>query len=235
MKLSIILPSYNEEENVPLILDKFSNIIKRGDIEVIIVNNGSTDNTENILKELLPKYSFLKVVKVDVNQGYGFGILSGLKAAQGEYIGWTHADLQTDLADVIKALEIIEAKGSPKNIYVKGKRKKRPFFDTFFTVGMSFFESLLLKTFLWDINGQPNIFHRTLFESWENPPYDFSLDLYAFFTAKKQNYEILRFDVILPERIHGSSHWNTGLGSKLKLIERTMDFSFNLKKEFNKK
>lgn len=145
MKLSIIIPCYNEEKNIPLILSGFLEVIKRDDIEVIIVNNGSKDASGEILKDLLPKCRFLKIVEIKVNQGYGFGILSGLKEAKGEYIGWTHGDMQTSPDDVTKALEIIEKAGNPKKIYIKGQRKGRPIFDNFFTLGMSIFESL----FFW--------------------------------------------------------------------------------------
>ena len=101
MKLSIIIPCYNESKNIPLILEKFESVIKRDDVEVILVNNGSTDNSQMVLDELLPKYPFSKVVKVEVNQGYGFGITSGLCEAKGEFIGYTHADMQTDPADAL--------------------------------------------------------------------------------------------------------------------------------------
>lgn len=233
MKLSIVVPCYNEEENIPLILKRFGSIIKRDDIEVIIVNNGSTDGSEQVLNSLLSKYKFAKLVKVEINQGYGFGILSGLKEAKGEYLGWTHADMQTDPSDVIKALEIIEEHPSEK-IYLKGNRKNRPKIDKFFSVGMCLFEMLLLGTFLWDINAQPNIFDRSFFDNWKNPPLDFSLDLFAFYTAKKQGYNIQRFDVIFHKRIHGQSNWNTGWISRFKFIKRTIEFSFKLKKDIDK-
>ncbi|HRG76152.1 MAG TPA: glycosyltransferase family 2 protein, partial [Leptospiraceae bacterium] len=99
MKLSIVVPCYNEEKNIPLVLEKFQSVIKRDDVEVILVNNGSKDNSQLVLNELIPKYSFARTVLVEVNQGYGFGILSGLKEAKGDYIGWTHADMQTDPYD----------------------------------------------------------------------------------------------------------------------------------------
>ena len=229
MKLSIVIPCYNEEKNIPLILERFNEVIKRDDIEVILVNNGSTDNSESVFNELLPKYPFAKCVKVEVNQGYGYGILQGLQAAKGEYIGWTHADMQTDPNDVIKALEIIE-KTNVKKVFVKGNRKGRPFFDVFFTFGMGCFETLLMGEFLWDINAQPNIFSRELFENWQNPPFDFALDLFALYEAKKQGFKIIRFPVLFPERIYGTSHWNTSLKAKWKFIKRTFEFSFKLKK-----
>lgn len=229
IKLSIVVPCYNEEKNIPLILKRFNDVISRNDIEVILVDNGSTDNSERVLSELLPKYSFAKTVKVDVNKGYGYGILQGLNIAVGEYIGWTHADMQTDPNDVIKALKIIEKENCDK-ILVKGNRKGRPLFDVFFTFGMGCFETLLMGQFLWDINAQPNIFSRDLFDNWQNPPFDFALDLFALYEAKKQRYKIVRFPVVFPERLHGKSHWNTGLQAKWKFIKRTIEFSFKLKK-----
>jgi len=230
IKLSLIIPCYNESKNIPLILEKLNACIKRSDVEVLLVNNGSNDNSQLILEEMIPKYSFAKTVLVEVNKGYGFGILSGLKEATGEYLAWTHADMQTDPYDVIRALEIAEKEDSPKDIYIKGLRKKRPLFDEFFTFGMSLFESVLLRSILWDINAQPNLFHCTFYESWQNPPHDFSLDLFVLYMAKKQNLKIIRFDVVFPPRIHGESSWNTGLHSKWKFIKRTIDFSLKLSK-----
>lgn len=230
MKLSIVVPCYNEEQNIPLILERFNSVINRDDIEVILVNNGSKDNSQNVIDELLPKYKFARTTLVEINQGYGYGILQGLKVTNGEYIGWTHADMQTDPKDVIKALDIIEKEGNSKDLFIKGDRKNRPLFDQFFTSGMSMFESIYLGKSLYDINAQPNIFHKSFYEGWVNPPYDFSLDLYVLYLARKNNLNIKRFDVIFPERIHGESSWNNGFASKWKFIKRTIDFSIKLKR-----
>ena len=231
MKLSIVVPCYNEEQNIPLILERFGEIIERDDIEVILVDNGSTDGSAQVLTKLLPAYTFARTVKVEVNQGYGYGILQGLKECRGEYIGWTHADMQTDPADILKALGIIEEERGL--VFVKGNRKGRPLFDVFFTAGMSLFETCYLHKKLYDINAQPNIFPKVFFDGWEHPPYDFSLDLYALYMARKKNLKVVRFPVLFPERIYGESKWNTGLQAKWKFIKRTIDFSVNLKKNGN--
>ncbi len=230
MKLSIVVPCFNEEKNIPLIANRFNEVIKRDDIEVILVDNGSTDNSHCVIEDLLPKYSFLRTVKLESNQGYGFGILFGLRGAQGEYIGWTHADMQTDPYDVIRGLELIERSSQPTKIFVKGKRQSRPIGDRFFTCGMSAFESMYLGVPLNDINAQPNLFHCSFFELWEDPPYDFSIDLYAFYMARRHNFDVVRFPVRFTQRIHGHSHWNSGLKAKWKFIKRTLDFSFSLKR-----
>lgn len=228
MKLSIVIPCYNEAENIPLILERFAEVIGDNDIEAILVNNGSTDNSANVLEELLPRYSFAKTVLVTVNQGYGYGILKGLEEADGDYIGWTHADMQTDPADIVKAYELIHKENEP--VYVKGNRKGRPFFDQLFTNGMSIFETIYFKMPMHDINAQPNVFPREFYESWDNPPHDFSLDLYACYIAGKKDLKILRFPVRFPKRIHGESKWNTGMAAKWKFIKRTIQFSRGLKK-----
>jgi len=230
IKLSIVIPCYNEEKNIPLILNRFSEVISRDDIEVILVNNASIDDSQNVIDDLIENYSFARSITLDDNRGYGNGILRGLEVTKGEFLGWTHADMQTDPNDIVKALQLIEENGGNKNLYIKGLRKRRPFLDSFFTMGMSFFELSLLRKWLWDINAQPNIFHRTFYEGWQEPPLDFSLDLFVYYNAKVARLNIKRFNVLFPERIHGTSSWNFGLSSKYKFIKRTVLFSFELKR-----
>ena len=231
MKLSIVVPCYNEAKNIPLLLKRFSEVILRDDIEVVMVDNGSTDNSAEVLESLLHDYTFARSVHVKANRGYGYGIIQGLRTCSGDFIGWTHADMQTDPADLLKALEIIEKNHDNVKIFVKGKRKGRPLSDQFFTNGMSIFETFYLKEKLYDINAQPNVFSREFFETWKNPPNDFALDLYALYMAGEAGLNLKRFDVIFPKRVHGKSHWNNGLLSKWKFIKRTITFSRKLKKE----
>lgn len=230
MKFSLIIPCYNEAANLPALLDRCGKLVAAlgEEIEVVIVDNGSRDDTQAILAQLLPQYSGIRVVKVEVNKGYGFGIVSGLRSCTTDIIGWTHADLQTDPMDVVEAVKIFKA--NEGDVFVKGKRYGRPLGDQFFTFGMSVFETLLLKTGLWDINAQPTMFTRSSFEQWENPPDDFSLDLYAYFMAKHRNAKVFRIRVLFGERAHGVSHWNVDWASKKKFIKRTVDFSLELKK-----
>lgn len=227
--LTIVVPCYNEAKNIPLLLSRFEEVLRGSSIRVLLVNNGSTDDSADVLEKTLPQFPFAATVLVPVNQGYGYGILQGLRHAETEYIGWTHADLQTDPKDVVQAFEMLLARENPEKTYVKGQRRGRSAFDNVFTLGMSAFESGIMMQPLWDINAQPNIFHRSFFETWSNPPEDFSLDLYAYYMARQQRLKILRFDVQFPERVHGSSSWNTSFGAKWKFIKRTVDFSFKLK------
>jgi glycosyltransferase involved in cell wall biosynthesis len=227
MKFSLVIPCYNEAANLPLLLDRCREVTRQPDVEVVLVDNGSTDNSQSVLHNLLPNYPGCRSVRVEHNQGYGFGILSGLTASCGEILGWTHADMQTDPQDVLRGLELFELHGP--NIFVKGRRYGRPLGDVAFTVGMSAFETLLLGTPMWDINAQPTMFSRAFFETWREPPHDFSLDLYAYYQARRAGLTVHRFPVTFGERAHGVSHWNVNWTAKVKFIKRTMSFSLSLK------
>ena len=236
IKLSIIIPVFNEAENIPLVAEKFAGLVKNKDIEILLVeDSGSTDNTREEIRKAMKKYSFVKGVFIN-ERGYGKSIYEGLNSAKGEFLCWTHADLQTDLSDCIKALEIIQKQSTPEKVYVKGNRHNRQFFDKFFEFGMSVFESIILRTYLYDINAQPNLFHKSFIKLMKNPPNDFSFDLYVYYLAKTSKYKIIKFPVLFPKRIHGESKWNTGdFKSKYKFIKRTINFSFKLKKILGEK
>jgi len=227
MKFSLVIPCYNEAANLSLLLDRCRALASRTGIEVVLVDNGSTDSTPQLLADLLPGYPGCRSVRVEWNQGYGFGILAGLAACKGEILGWTHADMQTDPQDALRGLALFEQHGDA--IFVKGRRYGRPLADQLFTIGMSGFETLLLRTPLWDINAQPTMFTRRFFETWRDAPYDFSLDLFAYYSARKASLQVHRFAVRFGERAHGVSHWNVNWAAKRKFIRRTIDFSLQLK------
>lgn len=234
MKYSLVIPCFNEEGTVKIILEKTKDIFIKNNIELIIVNNGSTDNTHKILTNILYEYPHAKYIYLKNNLGYGGGIIEGLKECKGEVIGWTHADLQTNPLDSIMAFEKFKNNSKDSKMYVKGNRKNRPLFDHFFTFGMSVFETLLLRRIIYDINAQPTIFHKDFYKKWVNPPSDFSLDLYSYYLAIKNNYKIDRIKVNFLKRIYGESKWNNNFTSRIRFIFRTVRFSLKLRfRKFN--
>lgn len=232
--LSLVIPCYNEADNLPLLIARCREALVRDDIEVILVDNGSTDRSPEVFTALLDGQSRIRTVRVEKNQGYGFGILSGLRAAEGRILAWTHADMQTDPADALKGLALFEQAADPERLFVKGKRHGRPLGDVAFTVGMSAFETLLLGRTFWDINAQPTMFPRSFFAELDQPPHDFSLDLYVYFKAKAKGLTVKRFPVHFGARAHGQSHWNVNWRAKMKFIRRTVDFSLTLRRSLSK-
>lgn len=226
--LSVVVPCYNEAAGLSAMFEAFARTGAGVNFELIVVDNGSSDNTAAELARLLPLYPFARPVKVPENRGYGFGILSGLGAASGRVVGWTHADLQFDPAAVFEGARFFKAPGDRK-LFVKGLRLGRPLTDKLFTAGMSLFETVLMGVPLRDINGQPTLFDRELLKTWVSPPHDFSLDLYAFVTARRAGFRVVRFGVENRARRHGVSSWNRGLATRLALARRTVSASLRMR------
>ena len=227
-QFSLVIPCYNEAKGLAQLVARCEEIFSGHDVEVILVDNGSTDESPAVFSRLLAGKTQLRSVRVPVNQGYGHGILEGLRAARSPILGWTHADLQTDPKDALRGLALFQAAPDPQRLFVKGKRMARPPFDAVFTIGMACFETVLLRTPLWDINAQPTMFGRDFFQQWKSPPKDFSLDLYAYYMAKRSGLAVRRFPVHFGKRLHGLSRWNISPSAKVKFIKRTLGYSMSL-------
>jgi glycosyltransferase involved in cell wall biosynthesis len=207
-------------------MKKCKDIFIRKDVEVIFVNNGSVDNSGELLKTNLSRISNVKIVTLKVNKGYGYGIKRGVEQASGDVIGWTHADNQTNVLDFLYAINLFNDTNS--NFFVKGLRNKRTPADNFFTFGMSLFETILFRKFFWDINAQPTLMKKKFYKSLKNIPNDFSIDLFFYYHAIKNNLPIKRFPVDFHPRLFGTSSWNFGFLSRLKFSFRTIKYSFRL-------
>jgi glycosyltransferase involved in cell wall biosynthesis len=108
MKLSVIIPIYNEADTISEILRRVHEVPLNWAKEVIIVDDGSTDGTKDILVSLRGMHPELKVVSHFLNQGKGAAIRSGIPHATGDVIIVQDADLEYDPQDFAKLLEPIE-------------------------------------------------------------------------------------------------------------------------------
>lgn len=239
LKLSLIIPCYNEAGNIPLIIERLQSAVGgskyKNDIEVILVDNGSTDNSFQVMSDEISRSGLtcFKIVKVSENQGYGYGILFGLNSAAGDVLAWTHADMQTDPKDVFTAYELyMNTKGS---FIVKGKRKNRKLLDAFFTWGMQLYVKHVLNVRIDDINAQPKMFSRHFYLNYikDSAPYDFSLDLYLLYQAVKNDHEIKTIPVYFKKRLYGEAKGGGGFKTKIKLIKRTILYIKKIAKSNN--
>ena len=235
-KLSIIIPSYNELNNLKLLVKKANKILlKNKNIEIIIVDNGSTDGSKNYLnnnKKFFPK---IKVVRVKKNIGYGFGIRYGLQHASGKVISWTHGDLQFDINDIIRFLDKNYDDIIKNNLVIKGRRQNRNFLDTFFTNGMSVIVNLIFGSQIQDINGQPKIFNKTLSKKIiKFGPNDFSLDLFLLLLASKNNLTINEFPLKVKNRVNDKAKGGGSFYGKIKLTINTLKYILILNFSLNK-
>ena len=231
INLSIIIPCFNEDKNIFFLFEKIERLLANNNsVEIIIVDNGSTDYThQKIVNSKLFKEKKINFLKIKKNIGYGHGIMTGVNVASGNYIGWCHADLQTEPIDVLNAytknLNTIEN----ELCVIKGLRKNRNFFDSMFTFGMSLFASIIFLKKINDINAQPKIFPKTFLNYLKEYPKDFSLDLYFLVMAKINNYKIINYNVIMKKRLYGQAKGGGTLKGKINLIKRTFIYIIKLR------
>lgn len=121
--ISAFFPCYNDEATIASMVQlAFVTIDKVGvDGEVIVIDDGSTDSSPHVLKELLDEHPRLRVVTHEHNRGYGGALLSGFAAATKQWVFYTDGDAQFDPAE----LELLVARAGPEIDVVQGYKLSR--------------------------------------------------------------------------------------------------------------
>ena len=225
---SIVFPCYNESENIEKLVAILKKFPKKYNVEFILVENGSTDNSKQLFKDI--KDSRIKKVYVKENQGYGFGIISGLKEASGKYVGWLHSDLQYNPMELEAFFETIN-QSSNERVLLKGRRLNRHLVEYIFTYFMGLYDSLLFRHHMKNVMAMPVIFNRELLKYIDDFPYDYTIDIFVYALAIKKGYEVLFEDVHLKDREGGKSSWNTGFSSRVKQSIKMIKGSKEIKRK----
>jgi len=151
--LSIIIPCYNEEKTLEEVLKK-NQALGLGDIEIIVVNDGSMDKTFEIAQNFAKNNPQIKIVSYPKNQGKGFAIKKGLEIAKGEFVIIQDADLEYDPRDipkVIRPLKLGESQVSYGSRFLKNSWPKRMKFPYWLANKILILSTrILFKTYLTD-------------------------------------------------------------------------------------
>ncbi|MFA5094866.1 MAG: glycosyltransferase family 2 protein [Candidatus Omnitrophota bacterium] len=124
--ISIIIPVYNENENLPILLEKIFRVLPElGDnTEILLVDDGSTDTSLETMKKLKGTYPQVRIIYLSKNCGQSAAFDCGFRMARGETIVTLDADLQNDPADIPKLLEKLK---SCDMVYGWRRNRKDPF------------------------------------------------------------------------------------------------------------
>src|SRR5690348_14755462 len=118
MKLSIIIPVFNEEKTIQSVLEKvYSLVIPKMEKEIIVIDDGSTDNTAQKIQQFVKSHKNISFFKQIKNMGKGSAVVAGFAHVKGEYIIIQDADLEYNPQDIIKLVQVIQKN---KNIAVYG-------------------------------------------------------------------------------------------------------------------
>ncbi len=208
--MSIIVPAFNEEENIPFLVDEFATLAKkepRFDFEVLLVDDGSTDETFSVATAEAKKHRFLRILRHRTNFGVTRALETGFENAKGEVFVFFPADLQFVVDDIPRLVEpILEGRAELVTGRKIGRYKKRFVSGVYNTLSR-----LLFRINVRDLNSV-KAFRREVVE-------DISMrkdwHRYIVVLAAKDGWRIEEVDVTLRPRMHGRSKfgfWRIPLG-----------------------
>ncbi len=210
MNLSVVIPVYNEVDNVIEILRRVQ--AQKLANEIIVVDDGSTDGTRNILKELDGKEN-VRVLLHERNKGKGAAVMTGLRAAQGDLLLIQDADLEYDPRDYPELLKpLIEdiADVVYGSRFLGGPRRVAMFWHMIANKLLTAMTNILYDTILTDMETGYKVFRRGVIEGMTIHAKRF--DFEPEFTAKvlKRRYRIFEVPITFNPRDYAQ-------GKKIKL------------------
>ncbi|SHK52606.1 glycosyltransferase family 2 protein [Thermocrinis minervae] len=212
--ISVVIPAYNEKDNIPILYERLKKVLESlgEDYEIIVVDDGSTDGTFEVLQELAKVDEKLKVVRFRRNYGQTAAMYAGFEYAKGDVIITMDADLQNDPEDIPKLLEELK-KGYD---IVSGWRKDRK--DPFLSRVLP---SMIANWIISKVTGvHLHDYGCTLKAYRSEVVKDLELygDMHRFLPAltKRQGARITEVVVRHHPRLYGKSKY--GLGRTIKVI-----------------
>ncbi len=124
MDISVVIPLYNEAESLPELTSWIARVMDKNDFsyEIVFIDDGSTDNSWQIIEKLKEKYPVIKAIKFQRNYGKSAGLNEGFTAAQGDVVITMDADLQDSPDEIPELYRMITNEGYD---LVSGWKKKR--------------------------------------------------------------------------------------------------------------
>lgn len=203
--ISFVIPSYNEQENLEKSVGSAFNFLNNNfsDFEIIVVDDGSVDNTESICKDLVSQYKDkIVVLRHPKNRGYGAALRTGLFSAKKELVFYTDADNQFDIREITDFMPCI----SEYDLII-GYRKNRQ--DNFIRKFCAFIYNrlifLLFQLDVKDIDCSFKLFKRDSLKLLSIDRNEFFVDTELLLKAKLNNFKIKQLPVTHFPRSAGRS------------------------------
>ena len=211
MTYSLIIPIYNEARTLSTLLNKLDKLDKLDNkLEIIIVDDGSTDGSKDILNE---KNQF-KIIKNKFNLGKGYSIVKGVDFASNKNIILIDGDLEVDIDNIPNLINIYERKQIDVLVGVRWENNKTLYSDINYIGNylINTFFNLLYKSNLNDILCCVKIFNKSLFKSLDIRSRGFSIEVETMSKIVLKNYLIKEVNINYKRR-------STEEGKKLKLSD----------------
>jgi len=226
-EISFIMPCYNEEEVIEYTIPRFVKAFRDAGyrLELVACDNGSSDRTGEILARFAARGLPIVINRVEVNEGYGHGVLMSIPRCSAQWIGIIPADGQVDAEDVVRVYESVMH--SDGRVLAKVHRRFRldgPVRSLISAAYNLFMLALWPRLGSFDVNGSPKLLHKSAFEIMQLESKDWLLDAEMMIKAQHMGLRVIEMNVFARMREHGSSHVATS--TALEFIKRLLAFRF---------
>jgi len=222
-QLSVFMPAYNEEENVPVVVEKILKVLPgvADEYEVIIVNDGSQDRTGEVSEGLSLAHPNVKAINHETNRGYGGALRSGFRAARYPWVAFVDSDDQFDFADIERFLPFTQSAD-----LILGYRLQRAdsLVRRLYTFGWALIPRILLGMDVRDYSCGFKLIKKSVIEAIE--PLQGEEKVYQIellVKAKRKGFRFAEVGVHHYPRVFG-----TQTGASLKVVFRSIQEMFDL-------
>lgn len=207
--ISFVMPCYNEEDVVGYSIPRFVAVFRNAGLklELIAVDNGSTDQTGNVIRELAAEDPWIVHHHVEVNEGYGKGVLSGLPLCRGPFVGIIPCDDQVESQEVVRLCEIARKARTPKVFKVRRRFRLESFSRRIVSRTYNLLTTMLFGNLnTMDINAGPKLIPRPYLQKMNLQSTDWFLDAEIMIKAKRMGLGVFELNVFSQMRAEGRSN-----------------------------
>jgi len=216
VKLSIIIPVYNEKDTILKVIDKVKTLPL--DKEIIVVDDGSTDRTREILKTV--ESNRIKIILKECNEGKGAAIRKGLEYAEGDYVVFQDADLELEPHDILHMVKMINDNSGV--IYGSRflKKQKIPFINLFANKFLTLLTNILFSAHITDMETCYKLCPRDLLLSLNLQSNSFEIEPEITCKILKRGIKIKEVPVTYnPRRAGKKINWRDGVKAIFYLLK----------------
>ena len=223
IKISILIPAYNEEKRIPKFLKDLQNFAGNNleSYEIIVINDGSLDKTKETVLKLITDYNQTRLISYDDNMGKGYAVLQGVLNAKGKFILFLDADGSIKPPEILKMYRIFQkfhfeimvgSRISKSSNITESQPLSRRLLSKIFNLCSNLLFRININDLLCGFKGFSREVAKKIFIDLK--AYRWEFDVEILYRARKNGFKVFELPI----------EWRHEEGSKIKLLDPILIF-----------